>query len=78
MVEAPLSMEAALDTPLAPRVAFGAQPAGYRPTMRQIEEAQKHARMAFSALNFEDVGSAVEDLCVSLRNLTGVTFQVSK
>ncbi|KAG8411404.1 hypothetical protein J3458_015464 [Metarhizium acridum] len=37
-------------------------PAGFTPGHKSIEQAQKHAKWAISALNFEDVPTAVQEL----------------
>lgn len=37
-------------------------PSGYTPNHKSIEQAQKHAKWAISALNFEDVPTAVQEL----------------
>ena len=62
---------------VAPSVRFGAQPAGHRPTMQQMALAQKHSKMVYSALNFDDVDTAVRELCVCLQALTGTQFQMT-
>lgn len=61
-----------------PRVAFGGQPDNYRAKSGDIAEAQRHSKMAFSALNFDDVPTAVEHLCIALKMLTGTEYQIQK
>ena len=42
---------------------------GFVPDDKDIAEAQKHARWAISALNFEDVPTAVKELRIALQSL---------
>ena len=60
----------------APTVRFGQQPPGYVPTMQSIALAQKHSKTVYSALNFDDVDTAVRDLCIALKALTGTDFEM--
>jgi hypothetical protein len=62
---------------VAPTIRFAAQPIGFRPSLKQMDEAQQLSKVAYSALNFEDVHSAVENLCKSLRALTGIEYSIS-
>ena len=62
--------------PIPPRVFFSQQPQNFRPTMNGISSAQQHAKTAYSALNFDDVQTAVDSLCKSLKELTGMNYQL--
>ncbi|KAF2763656.1 DUF605-domain-containing protein [Teratosphaeria nubilosa] len=44
-------------------------PSGYRTDDESVMAAQKHAKWAISALNFEDVNTAVKELRIALRSL---------
>lgn len=55
------------DTNLPPPTAGGAQ--NYRNDDESILNAQKHAKWAISALNFEDVPTAVKELRIALETL---------
>ncbi|KAH9827083.1 DUF605-domain-containing protein [Teratosphaeria destructans] len=67
--------QAAASPPIAPPIhrAFAPQPAqpagGYRTDDESVMAAQKHAKWAISALNFEDVNTAVKELRIALRSL---------
>ncbi len=60
-----------------PRVQFGAQPGDFVPKAGDVAVAQKLTKTAFSALNFDDTTTAVRDLCIALRHLTGTDFQLT-
>ncbi|TKA83763.1 hypothetical protein B0A55_00069 [Friedmanniomyces simplex] len=47
----------------------GPPPGGYRTDDESVLAAQKHAKWAISALNFEDVGTAVKELRIALEAL---------
>lgn len=47
----------------------GPPPGGYKTDDESVMAAQKHAKWAISALNFEDVPTAVKELRVALQNL---------
>ncbi|CAK4032006.1 Hypothetical predicted protein [Lecanosticta acicola] len=47
----------------------GPPPGGYKTDDESILAAQKHAKWAISALNFEDVDTAVKELRIALNNL---------
>ncbi len=66
-----------LDMPEAPGVQFGQQPQHFRPSMKEVNEAQRLTKMANSALNFEDVPTAVDNLCGALKNLTGIHYKIT-
>ena len=44
--------------------------AGFEPSLTAVSQAQKYARQAASALGFEDVQTAVQNLTDALRLLT--------
>ncbi|KAH6887745.1 Vta1 like-domain-containing protein [Thelonectria olida] len=48
--------------PPAPAPAPAPVPTGFKPDQRAMNQAQKHAKWAISALNFEDVPTAVKEL----------------
>lgn len=50
-------------------VHVGPPPGGYKTDDDSIMAAQKHAKWAISALNFEDVNTAVKELRIALQNL---------
>ena len=52
-----------------PTIARSAPASGYKTDDEAVMLAQKHARWAISALNFEDVGTAVKELGLALRSL---------
>jgi hypothetical protein len=60
----------------APKVTFGKQSSKYKPNFQDIANAQKHSKMAYSALNFEDIDTSVKELCTALKSLTGMDFEV--
>jgi len=45
---------------------------GYRTDDESVAAAQKHAKWAMSALNFEDVPTAVKELRIALQSLGGL------
>jgi vacuolar protein sorting-associated protein VTA1 len=47
----------------------GPPPGGYKTDDESVMAAQKHAKWAISALNFEDVPTAVKELRIALQNL---------
>ena len=53
----------------APPSHTGPPPGGYKTDDESILAAQKHAKWAISALNFEDVNTAVKELRIALNNL---------
>jgi vacuolar protein sorting-associated protein VTA1 len=50
-------------------------PTGYAPSDAQLLDAQKFAKYAVSALQFDDVPTAIKNLKLSLGLLTGQQFQ---
>jgi vacuolar protein sorting-associated protein VTA1 len=65
-----LAQPAAAPTPLPRQPVSSLPPAGgYMTDDDSIMAAQKHARWAISALNFEDVDTAVKELRIALNNL---------
>ncbi|EME44333.1 hypothetical protein DOTSEDRAFT_172484 [Dothistroma septosporum NZE10] len=52
-----------------PVVSAGPPPGGYRTDDDSVMAAQKHAKWAISALNFEDVNTAVQELRIALNSL---------
>jgi vacuolar protein sorting-associated protein VTA1 len=44
---------------------------GYQPTQEELMKAEKYSRFATSALQFEDVPTAIKNLTIALRILTG-------
>jgi len=52
-----------------PPVPAPVQTTGFATDQRDINQAQKHAKWAISALNFEDVPTAVQELRNALRML---------
>ncbi len=56
---------------------FGVQPSGHVPKAGDVAAAQNLTKTAFSALNFDDTTTAVRDLCIALRHLTGTDFQLT-
>lgn len=59
---------AAPSQPSAP-MSSGPLPGGYKTDDESVMAAQKHAKWAISALNFEDVPTAVQELRVALQSL---------
>jgi vacuolar protein sorting-associated protein VTA1 len=55
--------------PAPPPPAPRAVPTGFTPNHKSMEQAQKHARWAISALNFDDVPTAVQELRNALQML---------
>jgi vacuolar protein sorting-associated protein VTA1 len=60
---------AAQYAPPVPPVQTGPPPGGYKTDDESTMLAQKHARWAISALNFEDVNTAVKELRLALQSL---------
>lgn len=65
----PVAATPALQPPAAPVVASGPPAGGYYTDDDAIMAAQKHAKWAISALNFEDVETAVKELRFALHSL---------
>lgn len=61
---------------LPPLVSFSPQPLNFVPSMQDISQAQKLSKTVYSALNFDDIDTAVRDLCLSLKALTGIDCQL--
>ncbi|KAK1081857.1 hypothetical protein LTR33_004338 [Friedmanniomyces endolithicus] len=55
--------------PPPPLVSQGPPPGGYKTDDESVLAAQKHAKWAISALNFEDVDTAVKEFRIALRAL---------
>lgn len=64
---APIAPPAAVNNPLPPVQAV--PPGGYRTDDDSMMLAQKHAKWAMSALNFDDVNTAVKELRLALQSL---------
>lgn len=55
--------------PAIPQAPAYSAPTGFKPDQKAINQAQKHAKWAISALNFEDVPTAVKELRNALAQL---------
>lgn len=66
---APAAAMPALRSPNLPQAASGSPPGGYIADDDAIMAAQKHAKWAISALNFEDIETAVKELKIALHSL---------
>jgi len=70
-IQTPVAAFAPPPPPIALSAALNQPPpaGGYRTDDESVLAAQKHAKWAISALNFEDVNTAVKELRVALRSL---------
>lgn len=66
---APPAATSTLQSPAIPAVGSGPPAGGYNTDDDAIMAAQKHAKWAISALNFEDVETAVKELRIALHSL---------
>ncbi len=56
--------------PVMPAV-YGGHASSYVPTADELTQAEKYARFAVSAVQFEDAPAAIKNLILALRVLTG-------